>query len=174
MKHLTLLSLAMALALPMVVAPRPAAAAETVNAVAQAVGEQDPFVFTWVDGADGQLRVNPEIAQQFHGLFANARYLVLDNGQLVIGQLQGQELKTIAPTLAVAKSEDNMFFIAHYRSQDQKFALDGTIDRYRNDPSRGYAQFNLTVVTQDGSTATTLIQQNLTFPGSSPAPTPRG
>lgn len=172
MKHLTLLGLAMALVLPAVAAPRPAAAEETVTAIAHAVGEQDPFVFTWVDAADGELRVNPDIARQFHGLFANARYLVLNNGQLVIGQLQGQELKTIAPTLTVARNPNNTFFIAHYRSPDKKMALDGTITRY--DASRGFAQFNLTVTTQDGSVATTLIQQNLTFPSGNSTPTPGG
>lgn len=170
MKHLSLLALALAAALPVVVAPRPAAAAETVTAVAQAVGDADPFVFTWVDGTDGKLSVDQQVAGQLHGMFANARYVVTDKGQLILGQLQGQELKTIAPTSAVAKNQDGTFFISHVRAQDKTLFLDGTIDRYRNDPSKGFAQFNLTLVAKDGSTLSTVIQQSLTFAGSSPAP----
>lgn len=172
MKHLSLLGLAMAFALPVVVAPRPAAAAETVTAVARAVGEADPFVFTWVDGTDGKLSVNAQIAGQIHGMFAGAHYVVTDKGQLILGQLQGQELKTIAPTSAVAKNQDSTFFISHVRSQDKTLFLDGTIDQFRGDPTRGYAQFNLTLVAKDGSTISTVVQQALTFPGSAPAPTP--
>ncbi len=170
MKHLSLLALAMTFALPAALAPRPAAAADTVTAVAQAVGEADPFVFTWVDGVDGKLSVNQQIAGQLHGMFAGARYVVTDNGQLILGQLQGQELKTIAPTSAVAKNQEGTFFISHVRSQDKTLFMDGTIDRYRSDPSKGFAQFNLTLVAKDGSTISTVIQQLLTFSGGSPAP----
>ena len=169
MKHLSILGLAIAFALPIVVAPRPAAA-DTLNAVAQAVGESDPFVFTWVDGTDGKLSINDQISGQIHGMFAGARYIVTDKGQLILGQLQGQELKTILPPTAVAKNQANTFFISHIRSQDKTLFLDGTIDRFQSDPTKGYAQFNLTLVAKDGSTISTLVQQMLTFPGSAPAP----
>lgn len=169
MKHLRVLGLAMAFALPVVVAPRPAAAA-SVNAVVQAVGESDPFVFSWVDGTDGKLSVNNQIASQIHDMFANARYLVTDQGQLILGQLQGQELKTIVPPTAVAKNQANTFFISHIRSQDKTLFLDGTIDRFTSDPTKGFAQFNLTLVAKDGSTISTLVQQMLAFPSSTPAP----
>jgi hypothetical protein len=172
MKHLSLLGLAIAFALPVVVAPRPAAAAETVTAVARAVGETDPFVFTWVDGADGKLSVNNQIAGQIHDMFAGAQYLVTDKGQLILGQVQGQELKAITPTSAVLKNQDGTFFISHVRSQDKTLFLDGTIDRFRSDMTKGYAQFNLTLVAKDGSTISTVVQQMLTFPSSAPAPNP--
>jgi hypothetical protein len=172
MKHLSLLALAMTFALPVALAPRHAAAAETVTAVAQAVGEADPFVFTWVDGADGKLSVNQQIAGQLHGMFASARYVVTDKGQLILGQLQGQELKPITPTSAVVKNQDGTFFISHVRSQDKTLFMDGTIDRFRSDPTKGFAQFNLTLVAKDGSTISTVVQQFLTFSGSSPAANP--
>jgi len=170
MKHLSLLGLAMAFPLPLVAAPRPAAAA-SVTAVAQAVGESDPFVFTWVDGTDGKLSINDQVASQIHDMFAGAQYLVTDKGQLIVGQLQGQELKAIVPPTAVVKNQANTFFISHIRSQDKTLFLDGTIDRFQSDPTKGYAQFNLTLVAKDGSTISTLVQQLLTFPSSAPAPT---
>src|SRR5688500_14520199 len=123
MKHLSLLGLAIAFALPVFAAPRPAAAAETVTAVARAVGEADPFVFTWVDGTDGKLSVDQQFAGQIHGMFAGAQYIVTDKGQLILAQLQGQELKTIAPTQAVAKNQDGTFFISHVRAPDKTLFL---------------------------------------------------
>jgi hypothetical protein len=164
MKPLSLLGLAIALALPAVVAPRPAAAA-TVNAVARAIGEEDPFVFTWVDSSDGKLSVSQEIAGQIYDMVANAQYVITDNGQLLLAQLQGQELKTVVPPLTVAKNQENTFFITHMRSPDKTILVDGTIDRYKSDPSKGFAQFTLTLFARDGSSSTTLVQQLLTFPG---------
>jgi hypothetical protein len=171
MKHLSMLGLAIAFALPIVVTPRPAAA-DTINAVAQAVGEQDPFVFTWVDGTDGKLSTNNQIAAQIHDMFAGVRYIVTDKGQLILGQLQGQELKAIVPVTAVAKNQENTFFISHIRTADKGIFVDGTIDRFKSDPTKGYAQFNILLVAKDGSTVSTLVEQALTFPGSAPAPGP--
>ena len=48
MKTRAVLALAVCALTPLVAAPRPAAAAG-VNAIVQAVGDTDPFVFCWTD-----------------------------------------------------------------------------------------------------------------------------
>ena len=169
MKKLSLFGLVCALALPLVTSARPAAAAE-LKVVARATGDNDPFVFTWVDGADGKLRTDAQAAGVSHAAFAGAQYLFTDQGTIIIGRIQGQDLKLVVPPINEAHNEAGTFFVTHVRSGDKTLFLDGTINRYRDDPTQGFAQFNLLMVAKDGTTISTLIQQDLTFPASNTTP----
>jgi hypothetical protein len=169
MKKLSLFTLICALALPLVASVRPAAAAE-VKVVASATGDNDPFVFTWIDSADGKLSVSAQASGVSHAAFAGAQYLFTEQGSIIIGRLQGQDLKMVVPMIAEAHNETGTFYVAHLRTPDKTLFVDGTIRRYEDDPAHGFAQFNLLMVAKDGSTISTLIQQDLTFAGNNPGP----
>jgi hypothetical protein len=105
-----------------------------------------------------------------HAAFAGAQYLFTDQGSIIIGRLQGQELKLVVPPIAEMHNEAQTFYVTHVRSGDKTLFLDGTIRRYQDDPSQGFAQFNLLMVAKDGTTISTLIQQDLTFPANNTSP----
>jgi hypothetical protein len=168
MKSLKLLTLALAAALPLVAGVRPAAAAE-ITPIAQAVGEAEPFVISWVDTADGKVGID---AARITAAFSSVRYIFTDQGQLLLGQMQGQELKLVLPAAHMLKNEKNTYFLAHVRSADKTLFLDGSAVRYASDPTKGYAEWTLLTVGKDGSTVSTHIEQELAFQSGSSNPTP--
>jgi hypothetical protein len=171
MKRLSLFGLIGALALPLVASARPAAAAE-VKVVARASGDNDPFVWSWVDGADGKLTIDDKIAAQFHDVFAGVQYLFTSQNTILLGRLQGQELKPIVPTVYEVHNEAQTYYLTHVRSQDKTLFLDGTIIRFKDEPTKGYAQWNLLLITKSGSTISSMIEQELTFAANATNPEP--
>jgi hypothetical protein len=156
--------------LPLLVA-RPAVAAE-VNVVLRAVGEDDPFVISWVDTKDGKVDLDDTVADQISDLVAGVQYLFTDTGQLLLADGPANDLKTVFPALNEAHNEARTFTSAHLRTPDRSMFLDGTIERSSSDPTRGFAQWTLTLISADGGSASSTIQQNLAFPAATPAPNP--
>ena len=171
MKKLSLFGLIGALALPLVVSARPAGAAE-VKVIARAAGDNDPFVWSWVDGADGKLSIDEKTAAQLHDMFAGAQYLFTDQNTILVGRLQGQELKPIVPPVVEVHNEAQTYFLAHVRSQDKTLFLDGTIIRFKDEPTKGFAQWNLLLITKSGATISSKIEQELTFAANNTNPDP--
>jgi hypothetical protein len=158
--------LALALALPLLTVARPGLAAETPTIVASAQGHAEPFVFAWVDGNDGSVKIDSKLAEQVKNTFAQIRWVFLSNNRLVLGHLKGDTLETVFSPVQVSNSAGT-YFLYHQRSSDGKTILNGSAVRYSDDPSRGYAEFTL-VLLQDGGTADTVhVEQTLAFAGSS-------
>jgi hypothetical protein len=162
---------AIMLMLPLVAAPRPARAVEVTVAL-RAVGEAEPFVFSWIDDKDGKISVDPGVDDQIQALFAGAQYLVTDQNQVILAHGEGNEVAQVFAPAAAANNAEKTFFVVHLRSKDRTLFLDGTMERFNSDPKKGFAQWTLLLVNNDGSTISSVIQQNLTFPSATVSPTP--
>lgn len=169
MKTRAVLALAVCALTPLVAAPRPAAAAG-VNAVVQAVGSADPFVFCWTDSAKGQVGTDDKTAKKIHDALAGATYLVTDQLQFVIGKAKGNELSAVVTPGAAAKNKENTYFLIHGRSQDGKTVVDGTFFSFSDDPSKGIAYVTMVMQDGKGNAITAHIEQTLIFGGAQPAP----
>src|SRR2546423_1240981 len=89
-------------------APPPAAPPQTVRL---GIADKDPFVFTWLDGADGSVHTDTATATQVHDLFANTAWIFLDDGRLIIGKGQALDnLKEIV-TLHYAHNDKLTFYL---------------------------------------------------------------
>ena len=170
-RRFLLLSWVLALALPLGAAARPAGA-EEVTVVLRAVGEEAPFVFSWIDDKDGKISVDPGVNEQIQALFAGAQYLVTDQNRVILAHGEGSELEQVFAPAVAANNEEKTFFVVHLRSGDRTLFLDGTVERFRSDPKKGLAQWNLLLVGNDGSTISSVIQQDLAFPSAPVSPTP--
>ena len=162
---------AIMLVLPLVAAPRPARAVE-VTVVLRAVGEEAPFVFSWIDDKDGKISVDPGVDDQVQALFAGAQYLVTDQNRVILAHGEGNELEQVFAPAVAANNAEKTFFVVHLRSKDRTLFLDGTIERSDGDPKKGFAQWTLLLVNNDGSTISSVIQQDLAFPSAPVSPTP--
>jgi len=165
MKIVSMLGAAFALALPLLSASRPAAAAD-VKAIAVAVGDSDPFAMSWVDTADGKLDLDDSMAGQIHDLFAGVQYILTDSGQLLLAQGSGSNVNLIVPAANQVHNSKNTDFVVHVRSKDARLFLDGEIVRYSSDPSKGFASFTLLLLDGKGGSVSTLIDQDLSFASS--------
>jgi hypothetical protein len=161
MKRWLLSTAALVLALPLAAA-RPAMAAE-VKAIAQAVGDKDPFVLSWADTADGKVALDDEMGEIVYDLFAGAQYILTDDGQLLLGHLKGTDLTLFLPQAAQVHNEAKTYFIVHVRNKERTVFLDGRIARSTEDPTKGYAEFTLLLIDSQGESTSTHIEQELTF-----------
>ena len=161
---LALAALSLTLALPLLAPARPAAAAQ-ITVVAQATGDKDPFVLCFAEDAQGKSGLDKTMAQKLHDSFANAQYLLTDQGQLLIGQGNGQNLQLVVPPALAAGFNKNSSFVVHARSADSKTFVDGVVFQFSDDPTQGLA--NLTVTLQDGkgNSRSAHIEQSLTWAG---------
>jgi hypothetical protein len=160
---------AVLLALPLGAAPRPAGAQE-VTVVLRAVGEEEPFVFSWIDAKDGKVSVDDGVIDQIAALFAGAHYLVTDQNRVILAHGEGNTLEQVFAPAVAANNETRTFFVVHLRSGDRTLFLDGTVERFQSDPKRGLAQWSLLLLANDGSSISSVIQQDLTFPSTTPTP----
>jgi hypothetical protein len=162
MKQLSMLSVAMTFALPLLWGAPPAAAAE-LKVIAQAVGENDPLIISWVDTADGKLRIDDQLSGLTHVAFAGIQYILTEDGRLLLGRVKGDTLEQTMPTAAQIHNQKNTLFIVHVRSKDRTFFLDGSVNRFQSDPSKGYAELTVLMVAPNGDTVSTHIEQDLVF-----------
>src|SRR5258708_7574176 len=170
MKKLALFALPLAAALPLVAA-RPAHAAASANVVAQAVGDKDPFALSWLDDAKGNTKIDPTMSGKIHDAFANVQYLITDQGDLLIGQMSGSTLTPVLPAgHAVDALNGKGYYIVHMRSQTT--FLDGTVIRFGDQPDQGLARLTLTLQDGKGNSASTYIEQALTWASAQPSPGP--
>jgi hypothetical protein len=167
MKQLSMLSVAMTLALPLLCGARPATAAD-LKVIAQAVGENDPLTVSWLDNADGSLVISDLLSGVIHDLFAGIQYVLTEDGQLLLRRLKGNEVSLILPAAAQVHNQKKTLFLIHMRSKDRTRFLDGSVNRFESNPSKGYAEFTLLEVLENGITASTHIEQDLVFANSGP------
>jgi hypothetical protein len=169
MKQLSLFGLALTLALPLLAAGRPAAAAQQVTAVAQAAGEKDPFTLSWLDDAQGKTtKTDQATSKKIHDVFAGAQYIITDQNQLIVGQGNGSNLQVVLAANAVDVSNGKGYYVVHQRGQG--LFLDGTVYRFGDDPTSGIARLTLVLIDQQGNSASTYIEQLLTWASSNPGP----
>ena len=161
----------LALALALGAAPRPAGA-EEVTVVLRAVGGEEPFVFSWIDDKEGKVSIDPEVTEPVLALFAGAQYLVTDQNRVILAHGAGNTLEPVFDPATTARNDAGTFFVAHLRSGDRKLFLDGTVERFRSDPKKGWAQWTLLLVSSNGTTISSVIQQELAFPTPTAPPTP--
>jgi hypothetical protein len=162
--RLALAALSLTLSLPLLAPARPAAAAQ-LTVVAQATGDKDPFVLCFADDPKGQTGLDKTMGQKLHDSFASVQYLFTDQGQLLIGRLNGQDLQLVAPPALAAGFNKNTYFVVHARSADSKTFVDGVVFQFSDDPTQGLA--NLTVTLQDGkgNSRSAHIEQSLAWAG---------
>lgn len=178
MKTSPLLVLALTAALPLA-ALRPAAAATPdtssaspqPNIVAQATGAKDPFVLSFLDDANNNVKTDDPQAQKIHDAFANIQYLVTDQNRLLIGQLSGQNFSALLPAgIALDVNNGKGYYIVHLRNN--LTFLDGTIIRFSDQPNQGFARLVLTLQDGKGNSASNYIEQPLVWAGNQPNSTP--
>src|SRR4051812_36301698 len=100
MKKLSLVGAMLAVAFPLFSGIRPAAAATSITAVAQAAGDKDPFVLSWADSADGKTTATDDkMAKTVHDLFAGVQFIITDKGDLIVGQVNGQSVQNMLPAV---------------------------------------------------------------------------
>jgi hypothetical protein len=168
MKRLSLFALALSLSLPLL-AGRPAAAAQQVTAVAQAAGEKDPFTLSWLDDAQGKTtKTDQATSQKIHDIFSGLQYIITDQNQLILGQANGNNLQVLLAANALDVSQGKGYYVVHLRGQGM--FLDGTVYRFSDNPNAGIARLTLVLVDGQGNSASTYIEQGLTWAGSNPAP----
>jgi hypothetical protein len=171
MKKLVLFAMTFAAVLPLVAA-RPAHAAAQVNVVAQAVGDKDPFALSWLDDTNGNTKTDQTMSQKIHDTFANVQYVITDTHQLLLAQGTGGNLKTILPPVnALDVSNGQGDYVVHLRAQST--FLDGVVYQFSDEPGQGLARLTLTLLDSKGNSASTYIEQGLTFATSQPSPTPQ-
>ncbi len=171
MKTLSLFALSLSLSLPLLAAVRPAAAAGTqqVTAVAQAAGEKDPFTLSWLDDAQGKTtKTDQTTSKKIHDIFAGLQYIITDQNQLILGQASGSNLQVVLAANALDVSSGKGYYVIHMRGQG--IFLDGTVYRFGDDPSSGIARLTLVLVDAQGNSASTYIEQWLTWATNKPAP----
>jgi hypothetical protein len=162
----TLVVLIAAVAVPLLFLPLPAAA-EEVTVTVRAVGHEDPFVFSWLEDAEGKLSFDSAVEEQIYDLFSGVHILFTDQNRLILAHPKGNELQQVFSTMHERHTEDGTFAVVHMRSQDRTLFINGTVERFSSDPKRGFAQWNVLMIGAEGNSISTIIQQSLTFPTSS-------
>ena len=149
--------------LGMIAAVLPARAAQ-VTLLAEGVGDKDPFVVAFADGANGEISLDKDTGQRVHDKLAGVHYLITENGQLLVGAVNGTELATVLPAgAALSVSKDNTYFVVHARSEDRRTFVDGQIFRFTSDPSKGAAILTLSLFDGQGNSRSVHVEQDLTF-----------
>jgi hypothetical protein len=144
----------------------PARAAQ-VTLLLDGTGGKDPFVVAFADGANGEISLDKDTGQRVHDKLAGVHYVIADNGQLLVGSLNGTELTDVLPAgAALSVSKDNSYFVIHSRSADRRTFVDGELFRLTSDPSKGLAIFTLTLFDSQGNSRSVHVEQDLTFAAS--------
>lgn len=132
--------------------------------VALATGETDPFTFSWLDAADGTTGTDSDLATQIHDVLSDTTYLILDNQQILIGQVKNNQLN---PTFTVNERHDSKgtFYVMHALTKNGKAMalVDGSITRSTQDPTQGFAVLTLHLFDEQGNIGTTYVEQVLQF-----------
>ncbi len=166
----------MVFALPLLVAPRPAAAAPPPSTpapkVLQAWTSTDKGLFlTFSDAADGTLSLDKDYATEKQTQFNGVSVVLFDNGALVLGTIQGTQLNALA-VLAEVNSTDMTFIVGHSKSSDGKTFFDGTVNA-SSDLKKAFFEGTLIEIGQDPKASkTTHIELNLAVPTAAPASNP--
>lgn len=176
MRRLISSELAVALALPLLFASRAATAAPPLTTppappapkvLALWNTTDKGFFFTFSDAADGSLSSDSTYASQKQAQFSGISVVLFDNGALVLGTIQNNQLNAIAQ-LAEVNTKDLTYTLAHSKSADGKTFLDGTVSA-ATDLKTGFLELTLTEISQDGkSSKTTRIEFALS--NSNPVP----
>lgn len=170
MKTLALFGLALAATLPLVSA-RPAAAASTQeNVIAHAVGDAQPGALALAVDAQGHKQIDQSTGQKVASLFANAAYLVTDQGHLLIGQLSGNQLQPIFQTAIDALDVSNnqgLYYVVNLAAAGTY--VNGVIMRDQQNPAQGFAMLDVVLVNAQGASENIHLEQGLTWANNQPS-----
>lgn len=172
MKKFSLVGAMLATALPLLSGVRPAAAATSITVAAQAAGDKNPFVMSWADSADGKTTAtDSKMAQKIHDLFGGVQFIITDKGDLVIGQVNGQNIQNLLPPAhAIDVNDGKGYYVVHLRANT--VFLDGVIYRGSSDPTKGRARLTLLLIDAKGNSSSSYIEQPLTWATATPTPSP--
>jgi hypothetical protein len=168
MRRLFPVGAVLALTLPLIASSRHAAAqggqptsGQQADSFKAAAGSKDVFVFTWADAANGSVSEDQLTESAKTDQFAGATWGFLKNGTTQIGRLQGNAFQTLY-VLNQAVSDDQTFFLFHFRSKDGKQFIDGSA-YVENDPTKMYATFVIIDIGANGVSTSTYLEQELTI-----------
>ena len=171
MRRCLLLGLGATLALHVLIASSPAQAAPLPPQPTQppqpkqlrlGTADKDPFVFTWVDGADGAVATDAKTAANVHDLFAKTVWVFLDDGSLIVAQGTSLDNLKAIVTLHQAHSSDLTFFLIHWRSKDGAQSMDGSVNVSSQDAKKAFVEMTFVDRQKDGSSFSNHIETALT------------
>jgi hypothetical protein len=125
------------------------------------IADNDPFVFTWVDGTDGSVSIDDKTAAKVHDLFANTVWLFLDDGRLIVAK--GQSLNDLMEivTLQHRHNDKLTFYLAHWRSKDGAQPIDLSVNVSGQDPKQAFVEMTFVDRQPDGSSMTHHVELSL-------------
>lgn len=171
MKKLSLLGLALALALPLLAAARPAAAAQP-TVVVQATSDTNPFAVLFVDDANGNSTIDTQKSGKVHDDFAGLPYVITSDGNLQVGSPNGSGFHLTAGVADTSSGKGLSYIFHGTLAANSGLLVTGNLFRSSTDPTKGVVYLSLTIPEQNGGIESAWVQQLLTFAGSSPTPTP--
>src|SRR5207302_8426010 len=131
-----------------------------------AIGSKDVFVFTWADAANGSVSEDSLTEDAKASQFSGASWAFLKNGTTQIGQLQGNSFQSVY-LMNQAVSDDQNFFLFHFRSKDGRQFVDGSA-YVESDPTKMYATFVIIDLGANGVSTSTYMEQELTVNSKKP------
>jgi hypothetical protein len=136
----------------------PAANAQGQDQVVIAArAEARPWVVAFTD-AGGQTQPNQQVAQSVTQAISGSDWQITASGLLTISKGGQKVLQTPA-----YGSEDKAFFLLHYRNGAA--GVEGSLFRFRDEPTKGLAMLWVHMPSQDGKSVTTVhIETMLEFP----------
>jgi hypothetical protein len=154
-KSLASLAAFAATALSLTLLSAPAARAQGGDQVIMtARADAKPFALAFVDSG-GQSQVSEQLSKAMETQIAGSEWTLTSNGQLTISK-DGKALYTAR----FLTNSQRTYFVVHTRTAQG--SVDGTIWKYRDEPTKGAAELIVTMLSQDGkSTATFLISTEL-------------
>jgi hypothetical protein len=149
---------------PLAAAPSTSTPPPAPKVVEQAVGEMDPFAFSWLDTVDGRTGPSDGLADQVLGIFAGATYRIQDNREILIGQIENNQFNPYFIVSERHKAGGNQYvFHSVARSGKSLELLDGSIRRDAKDPTQGLVILTLHFFSEAGDIGTTYLEQRIQF-----------
>src|SRR5712692_6137450 len=136
-------------------------AAQAPQRIAEAVAGPNPVVLTWVDEADGSVKIDPDQAAAIHDIFAATVWEFFDNDQILMSHQRSGKLEPFLRLYDVF-TQDRLIFIFHERTKDGT-VLDGTAVRGADDPTKGLAEFIVQRMGDQGLWTSSYVLVDLRF-----------
>jgi len=142
---------ACAFALTTISAPAYAQGQDQVILTARA--DTEPWVIALTD-AGGRTEANQQAAQSFRQAVSGSDWQISASGGLTISKGNQRVLQ-----VPVYGSEDKTYFLIHYRNGAA--GVEGTLIRFRDEPTKGFANLWIHAPSQDGKSVTTIYTETL-------------
>jgi hypothetical protein len=136
-------------------------AAPAPQRLAVAVTTPNIAALTWVDQADGSSTLDFNQALAIEDVFRTTTWEFFDNDQIFVSHPQNGKLETFLrfDDLSVP---DHSYFFFHERTKDGT-GLDGYVLRSADDPTKGFAYFDVQMTGDQGTSSSTFVAIDLTF-----------